>query len=334
MTSSCGTLGAVASLLLVAGGPAFAQSGGSGAPPGAPPAVLRIGLTSASLTYLPMHAAAEHTAAGEGIRLDLSTFDGPTGLVAALAAGSLDVGLMSLHTAVTMIGAGHPMRVFWVVSARGDFEWFARPAIRSWGDLRGRKVAIGGFGTLTDVMTRYVLQRHGLEPGRDVSLVQSGAAASRLTALRAERVDAALLLPPSSWEAEAAGLRRLGSQASEVAEQWPTLVFVARQPLLEGQPATIRALLRAHVRALRWIRLNREGTVELLMTRLKFERRHAERGQAEVAQMAEHGDLPSAVMPVFWEISMAAGEVTTPWPESRYFDRRFVDTFAQWEPAR
>lgn len=330
MTPSCRALGVAASLLLAVSGPAFAQSGG----PGAPPIVLRIGLTSGSLSYLPMHAASEHTAAGEGIRLDLSTFDGPTGMVAAMAAGSLDVGLMSLHTAVTIIGAGHPMRVFWVVSSRGDFEWFARPAIRGWGDLRGRTVAIGGFGTLTDVMTRYVLRRHGLEPGRDVTLVQSGAAASRLATLRAERVDAALLLPPSTWEAEAAGLRRLGSQASEVGDRWPTPVFVARQRLLDEHPVAIRALLRAYVRAIRWIRANREGTIELLVSRLKFERRHAERGHAEVAQLTERGDLPSAVMPVFWEISTAAGEVTAPWPESRYFDRRFVDSFTEWEPGR
>ena len=37
-------------------------------------------------------------------------------------------------------------------------------------------------------------------------------------------------------------------------------------------------------------------------------------------------------MPVFWEIAVAAGEVTEPWPESRFFDRRFVDTFDEWAP--
>jgi hypothetical protein len=37
-------------------------------------------------------------------------------------------------------------------------------------------------------------------------------------------------------------------------------------------------------------------------------------------------------MPVFWEVAVAAGEVDAPWPEARFFDRRFVDSFAAWAP--
>jgi hypothetical protein len=37
-------------------------------------------------------------------------------------------------------------------------------------------------------------------------------------------------------------------------------------------------------------------------------------------------------MSTFREIAIAADDVTKPWPESRFLDRRFIDTFDQWAP--
>jgi hypothetical protein len=39
-------------------------------------------------------------------------------------------------------------------------------------------------------------------------------------------------------------------------------------------------------------------------------------------------------MTVFWRILAAAGEVSEPWPEARFLNRRFIDTFAEWAPPR
>jgi NitT/TauT family transport system substrate-binding protein len=299
----------------------------------AEPVVLTVGTTSTSLHYLPIHVAAERTAAAEGLTLRLVTFDSPTAAATAVTAGSVDVSLLSLNTVLTVVAAGHPVRVFWVAGVRGDFEWFARDPVRTWADLRGRTVAIGGHGTLSDVLTRYVLRRRGLDPGRDLQLLQVGSSPSRLAALRAGRVDAALLASPLSWDAEAAGLTRLGSQATEVAETWPQLVFTARQPLLAERGTVIRALLRAYVRATRWVAAHREETVELTAARLGYPRRHPERGYPDlVLGFHERGTLPAEAMPAFWDVAVASGEVDAPWPEARFFDRRFVDSFEAWVP--
>jgi hypothetical protein len=67
--------------------------------------------------------------------------------------------------------------------------------------------------------------------------------------------------------------------------------------------------------------------------RRRLERQNAERAYDELmAGFDERGRLPTASMPVFWEIAVAAGEVSEPWPESRFFDRQFVDTFDEWAP--
>ena len=64
------------------------------------------------------------------------------------------------------------------------------------------------------------------------------------------------------------------------------------------------------------------------------------RGQAErlydeaFPTLDERGDLSPGAMTVFWRMMMAAGEVTEPWPEARFLDRRFIDSFAQRAPPR
>jgi NitT/TauT family transport system substrate-binding protein len=194
-------------------------------------------------------------------------------------------------------------------------------------------MGISTFGSLSDHLTRYVLRRHGVEPGREVAVIQSGEVGTGLAALRAGRLDSVVLTHPFTWMAEEAGFSRLGSQATEVASAWPRNVFVAKSRALAAEPNAFRAFLAAYVTALRRIRADRADAIEQLVTRFKLDRRHAERLYPDLlGGFDERGRLPEAVMPLFWDISVAAGDVTAPWPEARYLDRRFIDTFEEWAP--
>jgi hypothetical protein len=50
------------------------------------------------------------------------------------------------------------------------------------------------------------------------------------------------------------------------------------------------------------------------------------------APRPERGRLPAAAMPIFWELAVEADEVGEAWPESRFLDRRFIDSFEAWAP--
>jgi hypothetical protein len=39
-------------------------------------------------------------------------------------------------------------------------------------------------------------------------------------------------------------------------------------------------------------------------------------------------------MPYFWDVMKLTDDIAEPWEESRYLDRRFIDTFDQWAPPR
>jgi hypothetical protein len=169
-----------------------------------------------------------------------------------------------------------------------------------------------------------------------VQIAASGSAAGPWQALRSGRVRAAILATPFKWQAEAAGFVRLGTEAAEVAERWPRANLVAPEGFLRANPRTVQAMLRAYVRAVRVARDDRAAAVRVIQEVLRYDQATAERAHAEVVSRTdERGVL--LVPRSFWEISRATGEGTGPWPEARFLDRTFIDTFDGWaapSPAR
>ena len=314
----------VAGILLaqLAGGPTAAVAGTR----------LLIGLSGAAIYRLPLFAATPELLAAEGLDAELVSFGSGSQVAAALAAGSVDVAAMGLEATLAAIQAGQALRVFYAPSNVPDGAWFARPGIARWTDLRGGTLGIASYGSLADVVSRHMLRRHGLEPGVDVQIRPLGAPATRLAALRAGRVDATLLYPPQTYAAQLADLPRLGTMR-DLAPAWPASVLVARERSLVERPAVMEALLRGYVRGLRLVRRDRERGIQVISARLQFSRADAERAYDEVVDgFDERGRLPVEAMPAYWQILVAAGEVSEPWPESRFFDRRLIDRFDAWAP--
>ncbi|MBI3076792.1 MAG: ABC transporter substrate-binding protein [Deltaproteobacteria bacterium] len=89
------------------------------------------------------------------------------------------------------------------------FSIMARPELTRPEALRGRRVGISRFGAATDFALRYALRRWGLEPGRDVAILQVGGVPEILAALRQGAIDAGVLSSPSTRLARRAGFPEL-----------------------------------------------------------------------------------------------------------------------------
>jgi NitT/TauT family transport system substrate-binding protein len=299
----------------------------------AQPKRITVGLSLDSPFMLPFYLADERTAREEGLDLEVVSLGGGPRVAAAVASGSIDVGVIALSTLVNLVLAGQPVKGFYAVNARAAYEWFGREPVRAWGDLRGKSVGVTTLGSATELLTRHVLRRHGLEPGRDVTLLAVGEQRTALAAVRTGRVDAAILTAPATWIAAGEGFTRLGTQADEIGPVWPRVILAAREEFLTRDEKVVHALLRAVVRGIRLARADRGAAVDLMVGRLKYERPVAERGYQEVvAATDERGALPTHGLPLFWSILAGAGEVPGPMPEARFFDPRFVDTFDAWAP--
>src|SRR4030095_8971732 len=79
------------------------------------------------------------------------------------------------------------------------FFVMAAPEIKSLEDLKGTTVGVTRFGSSSDFAMRYVLQKHGLRPEKDVTLLQLGGMIELATALSKRLVAAGTLLSPADF---------------------------------------------------------------------------------------------------------------------------------------
>ncbi len=285
-------------------------------------------------SFLPIYLAAARTWKEQGLDIELTAFRGDAEVSQALIGGSIDFSIQSGDGLVNMINAGAAVIAFYAGFHQSDYAWLAQPAIKSWEALRGKSAGVSNFGSATDQLTRYALRRHGLVPEKDIQIVQAGPPASIAQALKAERLGIGILAPPLSWMMADSGMTLLGSQSEEIAREWPKHVFVARQKFLDDNPNTVRAILAAHVAAIRLARADRALVVATYMERLKFQKPYAERAyDAILPGYDERGSLPDEQsMKVFWSLQIERGEAKEPWPNARLLDDRFIRTFADWAP--
>jgi NitT/TauT family transport system substrate-binding protein len=293
---------------------------------------LRFSLSVDAASFLPAYIAAARTWHDEGLDVQLNVFRGDAQAAQALAGGSVDVSLQSVDGLISLINAGQPVTGFYAGFYQADFEWITLPSIKTWDDMRGQTAGVSTFGSLTDQLTRYALKKHGLDPMKDVQIRQIGPTSASFQALKGGRLGMGILSAPFKWAAVEAGLHRLGVQSEEIAPQWPKHTFVTTKAFLNANPHTVRALLRAHVAAIRLARADRAFAVKVIQERLKFAAPYAERAYDDVIKgFNERGTLPPD-MKVFWTLEKESGQVKEAWPESKFFDDRYVKTFAEWAP--
>jgi NitT/TauT family transport system substrate-binding protein len=313
----------VAALTAAGAAPALAQSTAS----------LTIGTAVDSPTQLPLYVAIVRTFKGEGLNVNMLSFRGDTEVAQALAGGSIDVALASSSGLLNLVTAGQGVIGFYGGFNQADFAWLAQPAIKSWRDMKGKSIGVSTFGSLTDLITRYVLKKNHLDPDRDVQIIQAGGSPSAYQAMKAGRLDAAILTAPFKWEAQDGGFTVLGTQAADVSPSWPKHFYQAKTAMLAEKPQVIVALLRAHVEALRLAKADKALAVQTLVDRLKYDPKYAERAYDEAMPgFDERGRIPEKAMPVFWQLSIAQGIVKAPLPNSALVNPHYIDTFSSWAP--
>ncbi|HEX6669879.1 MAG TPA: ABC transporter substrate-binding protein [Gemmatimonadales bacterium] len=276
---------------------------------------------------LPIYLAAEHTFRDEGLEVEIVGFNGGAPAAQALASDSIDIGLLALSTLINLIDTGQPVKAFYAGFNQADFAWFGGPGVSNWGDLSGKTIAVASHGDLTDILTRYVLRKHGLEPERDVQVFATGGSTHSLQALKAGALGAAMLAPPMRFQAEADGHTQLGTQKGELIATWPKNVLIAKERMLDTRTDTLRAVARAVARAIRLAKADREAAVQAIIKALNYERAYAERAYDDaIGDFDERGLLPAEALPLFWQLGPATGQPSDPWPESRFLDRRVIDS--------
>ena len=140
--------------------------------------------------------------------------------------------------------------------------------ITKWSDLKGKKVAISRFGSGTDTAIRLVCKRFGLDPAKDLVILQGGTQPSRLQALAAGAIDATLVSPPLDLTAKKQGYPILVNIA-DLGIPYPQLVIETTDRFNRENPVAVKNFLKGFIEGVHYVATHKEETKRIITKYLK-----------------------------------------------------------------
>lgn len=119
----------------------------------------------------------------EGLDLDLIVMPAAVATQALIGGNVEFVGTGGAGLVPVLRGA--PLQFLFITFYRPQYWLYAKPDIRSVEDLKGKRVGVSSIGSGPDSLLRDLLKKHGLEGGRDVTIMAIGAGTARFVALKA-----------------------------------------------------------------------------------------------------------------------------------------------------
>ena len=144
-----------------------------------------------------------------------------------------------------------------------DYWMLSRPEIKTPAELKGGAVAISRFGSASDFIVRYALQRLGLIPVKDVAILQVGSLTERLAAMETKRVQATVLAPPAMYQAQMRGFNMLADIAALGLPYQATGVATTRKFIRERSDV-VRRYIKSHIEAVHRFKTDRETSMKVL----------------------------------------------------------------------
>jgi NitT/TauT family transport system substrate-binding protein len=179
-----------------------------------------------------------------GLTADLVYVPSGTTVSQAMISGEFLAGLVG-GAIVTANVSGADFAVIGGVVNRPHFYLTAHPTIKKPADLKGKAVGITRYGSSTDFIIRFLLQKWGLEPDREVKIIQLGGQPEILGGMKANIVQAGVTGSPTEFMARKAGFHIL-QDMGKIGVDYPINSLVTTRSFIKKDPATVKAILMAY----------------------------------------------------------------------------------------
>jgi NitT/TauT family transport system substrate-binding protein len=120
-----------------------------------------------------------------------------------------------------------------------------QPSIKKPEDLRGKALGVTSYGSSTDFTVRYLLKKWGVEPDKDVKILQMGGQPEILAGLMAGAINGGVFTSPGEYRARKAG-NVIIADFSKIGLDYPTVSLVSTRAFIKKEPATIRRFLMGY----------------------------------------------------------------------------------------
>lgn len=222
---------------------------------------IRIGVSSKSLGFWDTWVAHEKGFFRKyGLDSEVITIR-PNLAIVALLSGELDYSTVS-GTVIRAAVKGLPVRLF-TNGLRSSFHVLvAQPNYKSIADLKGKRIAVSNIGATDEIVSRYMLQKGGLDPRKDVVILSIGGSEIRLQSLVSGQTDATVLSLPHSLIAKQQGYRILGSAADALEIPFSGLGTSVQK--IQREREQVKRVIQAELDTMRWIKTQKQEAIQFL----------------------------------------------------------------------
>ena len=211
-----------------------------------------------------------------------------------------------------------------------DYQLMTQPNIKTPEQLKGGSVAIARFGGAADFVVRFALAKLGLNPLKDVTIVQVGTTPDRLTALEAKRVQATVLVPPTTFEAQKRGFY-LMADIGTLGYAYQHQGAVTTRKFIREHPDVVRNFVKSYIESVHLMKTDRQAGLKILARYLRV-------GDKEILERTydnsiTENKLPRKQYPTLEGIKTILEQLGEREPKARaakpqdFVDSRFVEEF-------
>jgi NitT/TauT family transport system substrate-binding protein len=197
-----------------------------------------------------------------GLEVELVHIASTSRAIQTMLAGELAYTYMDGRNSVQAALRGADVVILAGVANRLVFSFMARPEIKSFNDLKGKKIGITRIGSSTHSVTLWVMNRVGLKP-EEYQMLQLVDVPNIFTAIVAGQIEAGALSPPTNFRARKAGLTEL----MDLTKEGPEYVSVAigsTRSFVKANEEMTRRFIRGYSEGVSFLKANKAAGIRAI----------------------------------------------------------------------
>jgi NitT/TauT family transport system substrate-binding protein len=180
-----------------------------------------------------------------GLNVKSVYFNSGSVMTQAMAGGNINLSDSDVPAMLGLAVSGvAEVKTISVIINRLEHIFVTRKDIAKPEDLKGKRVAVSRIGSASDIVTRMVIRQWKIDPEKETIILQAGNTPTRMTALIAGRIDAALISPDNLHNVLASGCCRILADLSELPFDYARFGGTVPASMIKTQRDTLRRYLQ------------------------------------------------------------------------------------------
>lgn len=242
-----------------------------------------------------------------GLEVELIYIGGSSKVVQAMLANEIPIAEIAIPAVIQANLAGADLVMLAGPNHKPGQKVMVKPEIKTPEHLKGKKIGITRFGTSDDFLLRYVLGQWGIQPDREVALIQMGGSQETLAGMASKSVDGGLLSSPLHLRAAKLGFSML-ADLSTIGIDYQGAGVVTRRSYVREKPDVVRRYLRAYVEGLHRLKTDKKFSLQVIG---KYSRISEAEALEETYQHYAVKVMPKVPYPTDKGIQMVLDEIGT-----------------------